>query len=267
MRYRHAWPGFLLVASLAVLLGALLAWGDHFLSPGPSGGIRRLLQLWAASRPTLEAASTPAPGEVSASAPDAPRLPTQPDERRPSIGSAAPTTRPDAPAAAVPSESAVQAVPPPRLQPRYALDLGTFFTTEEAERAEAQLNQAGFSTVRFRQQEPLRLFSVFVPLAGEANAGPEVMTRLHQEGFAEAIMSGAAEASVIRIAQAVPLRTAVRIAERLRAAGHEPRVSAEAAGAGQITLRHGTFTSEEEAEAVGREISRLGVPYEVVPIR
>ena len=50
MRYRHVWPGVLLLAALALLLVGLLRWGDHFLSPGPSGGIHRLLQLWAASR-------------------------------------------------------------------------------------------------------------------------------------------------------------------------------------------------------------------------
>ena len=63
MRYRHVWPGFLLLAALALLLVGLLRWGDHFLSPGPSGGIHRLLQLWAASRPPDESAAAP-PGSA-----------------------------------------------------------------------------------------------------------------------------------------------------------------------------------------------------------
>ena len=37
VRYRHVWPGFLLLAALALLLVGLLRWGDHFLSPGPTG--------------------------------------------------------------------------------------------------------------------------------------------------------------------------------------------------------------------------------------
>jgi hypothetical protein len=42
VRYRHAWPGFVLLGSLSVFLASLLAWGgEHFLSPGPAGGIRR----------------------------------------------------------------------------------------------------------------------------------------------------------------------------------------------------------------------------------
>ena len=168
MRYRHAWPGFLLLGSLALLLGALLAWGDHFLSPGPSGGIRRLLQLGAASRPALPSGQTAEP-ERAADPPSDPASPPGPTG----------------------SVSSDQTEPPGPAQPRYALDLGTFVIIEEAERAEAQLNQAGFSTVRFRN---------------------------------------------------------------------------ESAQPGQVTVRHGNFASREEAAAIGREISRLGVPNEVVEI-
>src|SRR5260370_21590689 len=59
VRYRHVWPGVLLLAALALLLVGLLRWGDHFLSPGPSGGIHRLLQLSAASRPPAASAAPP----------------------------------------------------------------------------------------------------------------------------------------------------------------------------------------------------------------
>jgi hypothetical protein len=75
VRYRHVWPGVLLLAALALLLVGLLRWGDHFLSPGPTGGIHRLLQLWAASRPADEsitppAAAAPSPAmDVSANSP------------------------------------------------------------------------------------------------------------------------------------------------------------------------------------------------------
>src|SRR4029434_2747595 len=54
--YRHVWPGLLLLAALGLLLAGLVRWGDHFLSPGPTGGIHRLLHLWAASRPADKSA-------------------------------------------------------------------------------------------------------------------------------------------------------------------------------------------------------------------
>ncbi|HKW95639.1 MAG TPA: hypothetical protein VJX92_27375, partial [Methylomirabilota bacterium] len=71
MRYRHVWPGFLLLAALGLLLVGLLRWGDHFLSPGPTGGIHRLLQLWAASRPADESAAAPQVAAAPSPASDA----------------------------------------------------------------------------------------------------------------------------------------------------------------------------------------------------
>jgi len=264
MRYRHEWPGFILLASLTLLLGALLAWGDHFLSPGPTGGIKRLLQLWAASRPapepapTLSTLATPTPNGASSAAP--------PEDHAPVTGPADPVAA--APVTlALPADTPPATAPRPRTQARYALDLGSFALAEEAERAEAQLNQAGFSTVRFRQEESLRLFSVFVPVQSEGEDGQVVAGKLRDGGFAQAVVVGGAEGPKVRVGEALPLRIAVRTAERLRAAGHQPRVSAESPRGGWITLRHGNFTSKEEAEAVGREISRLGVVAEVVQIR
>jgi cell division septation protein DedD len=266
VRYRHTWPGFLLLGSLALLLGALLVWGDHFLSPGPSGGIRRLLQLWAASRPPREAGQTPEPERATAPSSDTAALSAPPDERAPLAG---------APEAAPPGQDPPEPTPPGAAgkiaraapaQPRYALDLGTFVIVEEAERAEAQLNEAGFSTVRFRQQAPERLFSVFLPPPRDAEEGRAIVARLRRDGFTQVVMLGTDQGLSLRVARAIPLKMAAEFAERLRAAGHDPSLSAEATQPGQVTLRHGTFASREEAEAVGREISRLGLPNEVVEI-
>jgi len=44
-------------------------------------------------------------------------------------------------------------------------------------------------------------------------------------------------------------------------------ISRTATGAAWITLRHGNFASLDEAESVRLEISRLGVPTEVVQVR
>jgi len=217
MRDRHVWPGLLLLASLGLLLGVLVAWGDHFLTPGPSGGIRRLLQLWAASRPAENNAVaaeefSPAPSDNRRGRPQEPRF----------TSATAPPDGPAAPMDARPAAPIPPAARPSADPPRYALDLGTFALAEEVEHAEAQFNQAGFSTVRFRQQEPARLFSVFVPLAGAADQGQEIAARLRDGGFAEAVIESAPEGLAIRVAPALPLRTAVRIAERVRLAGPDP---------------------------------------------
>lgn len=249
MKYRHVWPGVLLLACLVTLLAALLTWGDHFLSPGPTGGIRRLLVIWVGSASTEAAASRgPAAGPATDSGP---------------------TTQEPEPAAE--AEEVVASLESPRpfrteSQPRWALELGSFALPEEAERAEAALNQAGFSTVRFRQETGSRVFTVTVPLATmeEAQAAVE---RLRQEGLDEVAAVDGPRGVMVRVAGALPLRSAVKLSERVRDAGYEPRVTASSGRAGQITLRHGSFASRPEAEAVGQQITRLGLPNEVVQIR
>lgn len=247
MRYRHVWPGALLLVCLVTLLAALLTWGDHFLSPGPTGGIRRLLVLWAGA-PT-EAAAARGPASEPAEGP--------------------PVVDEPAPAAEAEEGTALEEAPRParpEAQPRWALELGSFALLEEAERAEAVLNQAGYSTVRFRQETGSRVFAVTVPMPTLEGA-QAAAARLRQEGLEDAEAVDGARGAAVRLAVGLPLRSAVKLSERVRAAGYEPRVAASAGRAGQITLRHGTFASRREAETVGQHIARLGLPNEVVQIR
>lgn len=297
MRYRHAWPGFLLLAALVLLLAALLRWGDHFLSPGPTGGIHRLLQLWAASRPPDESAAAPhvptapspapeaPPAETPASPPTAlasPEPAASPPSAPPSspAGSpapAAPGPAPEGPAAtAEPAEQPRAAPPaPPPGRPsaatptsvRYALALGTFAVSEDAERVEAKLNQAGFSTVRFRQQAPAKLFAVQITSLKDPEEGQTTVERLQKEGYPQGVLLVGRGGVSVRVGSPAPLRTAVQLAEKLRAAGYDARVLTEPTRAGQISLRHGNFASRPEAEAASREIAGLGVPNEVIQIR
>ncbi|HET8577973.1 MAG TPA: SPOR domain-containing protein [Methylomirabilota bacterium] len=275
MRYRHAWPGFLLLAALAVLLAGLLTWGEHFLSPGPTGGLSRLLQLWPASRGVREApptvpqtASASSAPSASAPAPAADRADEAPAQSEsapagtPALAKADPAA---APAPGEASRAATHSAAP--ASARYALALGTFPIADDAERIEARLNQAGFSTVRFRQQAPSRLFSVLIPQVRTAEEAQAIVERLRLEGFTQAVVLAVRDELAVRVAQSLPLRTAVRTAEQLRSAGHDANVAAEASHAGQITLRHGNFATRQEAEAASREIARLGVANEVVQLR
>lgn len=245
MRYRHTWPGFLLLGSLVVLLVTLLTWGNHFLTPGPAGGMRRLLQVGTDAPPPPGAEPDARDLAVAAAGSGRSAFPASdmPDGVQPGM------SIPGAGAAPTP---AVPAAASPRF--RYALDLGTFALDEEAERTEAQLNEAGFSTVRFRLQAPARLFAVNVrrpvgaaPLPGESARAGEV------DGM-------------VKVARALPLRSAVELAGRLRASGFDAQIVAEASTRGQLTLRHGAFTSREEAQSASRKVSALGVPNEVVRV-
>jgi hypothetical protein len=291
VRYRHAWPGVLLLIALALLLVGLVRWGDHFLSPGPTGGIHRLLQLWAASRSADESIAPPAAAAPSP-APDAPAnppvvvvppavAPAPPDSPGPSAspGPAPVASTPVAPAPAPvvrtpPPERADEpreaAAPPAPATPppvRYALALGTFPLSEDAERVEAKLNQAGFSTVRFRQQTLAKLFAVQVSSPKDPEEGQAIVERLQREGHPPSVLLVGRTGVTVRVGPPAPLRTAVQLAEKLRAAGYGARVATEPTRAGQVSLRHGNFVSRAEAEAASREVARLGVPNEVIQVR
>jgi cell division septation protein DedD len=150
---------------------------------------------------------------------------------------------------------------------RYALALGTFSLSEDAERVEAKLNQAGFSTVRFRQQTPAKLFAVLVSSLKDPEEGQAIVERLQRDGHPAGVLLVGRTGVSVRVGPPAPLRRAVQLAEKLRAGGYDARVATETTHAGQVNLRHGNFASREEAEAASREVGRLGVPNEVIQVR
>jgi cell division septation protein DedD len=164
---------------------------------------------------------------------------------------------------------AAPAAPSPPAPPpvRYALALGTFAVSEDAERVEAKLNQAGFSTVRFRQQVPAKLFAVLVASLKDPEEGQATIERLTKDGYTQSVLLVGRTGVTVRVGAPTPLRTAVQVAEKLRAAGYDARVATEPTRAGQVSLRHGNFASRAEAEEASREVARLGVPNEVIQIR
>jgi cell division septation protein DedD len=150
---------------------------------------------------------------------------------------------------------------------RYALALGTFAVSEDAERVEAKLNQAGFSTVRFRQQVPAKLFAVLIASLRDPEEGQTTIERLQKDGYAQGVLMVGRTGVTVRVGVPTPLRTAVQLAEKLRGAGYDARVATEPTRAGQVSLRHGNFASRAEADDASREVARLGVPNEVIQIR
>jgi len=269
VRYRHAWPGMLLLSALALLLTSLLLWGDHFLTPSPAGGIGGLLQLRVPLTVSFDALASPETARPLAEPATGPR--TDIDVSFPASDRADSTLVDEAAHQEVASSATRPAAKaghwPPVSQVRYALELGSFAVEEDAERAEAQLNQTGLSTVRFRQQTPARLYTVAIRQLARDQGGQGLGEGVDPEGVTRAAPVDPGDDGAAWVAKALPLRTAVLLAERLRSAGYDVLVMAEAAQVAQITLRHGNFVSRREAEAVSREISGLGVPNEVVTVR
>ena len=125
--------------------------------------------------------------------------------------------------------------------------------------------QAGYQTVRVRQQSGAALYAVLIERVPPRDASA-LMARLREEGFADVVALGTDPAS-IRVGEALPLRGAVEIAERLRANGHGVRVALQPGEAVTFVIRHGSFASREEAEDKGRDLRERGLPSQVVQVR
>src|SRR5262249_38787072 len=148
--------------ALLAALGGLAAW-----RLGWFGGSERPREIL---RQRLEAPpSTPAPAASRAVA-ASPALALQtPEPSPPPALGAGPLAAPAAAARPAPTVSTTAPPKPAAFQPvaptagaRFAIEFGPFMTAAKAERVERQLNEAGYPTVRFRQQTGGSLYAVLV---------------------------------------------------------------------------------------------------------
>jgi hypothetical protein len=150
---------------------------------------------------------------------------------------------------------------------RFAVEFGPFPTATEAESVERALSQAGHQTVRFRQQAGTAVYAVLVERIPTLRDAQAIAAGLRDQGLGDGAVVGTSEPYTVRVGEPLPLRGAVQLAERVRAAGHRVRVAAQAGEAVTYVIRHGNFASREEAEAKGRELVRLGLPNQAVQVK
>jgi hypothetical protein len=150
---------------------------------------------------------------------------------------------------------------------RFAVEFGPFMTAPEAERVERQLNEAGYQTVRFRQQTGAALYAVLVEKIPSARDAQALVTTLREQGFGTAFVVGEREPLSVQVGLPLPLRGAVQLAERLRAGGHPVRIAVQPGEAVTFAIRHGNFATLREAEAKGQELIRLGLGNQVVRVK
>ena len=282
----------LLIALIAILAGALVAsvvgWRAGLLRGQPRPKALLLEKLEAppltpapALAPPISPAPTPMPPPAREPAPAseaAPPLPppvASPPEKagapESSLDQPVPRTLESAPqpvtSAARPSALAAREAAPAVTGARFAVEMGPFVMLAEAERVERQLNQAGYQTARFRQQTDAAVYAVLVEKIPTAREAQTLVASLRDEGFDNVAVLGETEPLTIRVGTPLPLRGAVQVAERLRAAGHQVRVSAQPGEAVTFVIRHGNFTTTEEAEAKSQELGRLGLASQVVRVK
>ena len=150
---------------------------------------------------------------------------------------------------------------------RFAVEFGPFVTAPEAERVERQLNEAGYQTVRFRQQTGAALYAVLIEKIPSARDAQTLIAALREQGFGGAFVVGEREALSVQVGLPLPLRGAVQTAERLRASGHAVRIAVQPGEAVTFAIRHGNFATLQEAETKGQELIRLGLGNQVVRVK
>jgi len=254
--------GVVVVALLAAL-GSLAGWrlGWFGGSQKPKELLRQRLET-PSSAPT-----TPAPAASLMPQSPTPQFPAPAMSLGPVVTPPAPVERPAAVAPAAPPKPAAQPGSAPAAGARYAIEFGPFMTAPEAERVERQLSEAGYPTVRFRQQTGAALYAVLIEKIPSARDAQALVAALRQQGFAEAFVVGERERLSVQVGLPLPLRGAVQTAERLRASGHQVRIAAQPGEAVIFALRHGNFATSGEAEAKGQELMRLGLGNQVVRVK
>ncbi|MBI2217743.1 MAG: polysaccharide biosynthesis tyrosine autokinase [Candidatus Rokubacteria bacterium] len=248
--------------------------------PAPAAAPARVAAPAAPAAPPASTPSTPssptAPPPASRTAssgvltgPTSPAAQTPSAAPAPSVGSSQPASpaarqTPAPVAAAIPD--ATKGRPAPGSS-RFAVELGPFFTAAEAERVERRLGDAGYPTVRFRQQTGTTVYGVLIERVPTARDAQALVSMLREHGFPEPVVLGSTQPLSVRVGDVVPLRAAVQLAERLRGAGHQVRVAAQAGEAISFMIRHGNFTSPAEAEAKSQELARLGLATQPVQVK
>jgi succinoglycan biosynthesis transport protein ExoP len=234
--------------------------------PPPTAGLALVVPAPVIPAPAAAPPITPsaalAPPRESA-APGPPVAAPHAEDTTPARAAKASAPNAKAPAPAVGAAPAT----PPAAGTRFAVEFGPFMVQEEAERVERQLGRAGYPTLRIRQPTGAAVYAVLIEMVPTAREAQALVASLREQGFGEASVLGGSEPLAVRVGALVPLRAAVQTAERLRAAGHRVRVSTQPGEAAAFVLRHGNFSTSEDAEAKRRELVRLGLAPQVVRVK
>src|SRR4029453_5830338 len=267
-------PLALLVIALVGAVGALAGWRLGWLggAPAPKGLLRQRLEapptslgeaVWLRAATLLGPPVTLVP-ETPGPAPEAP------DAIPPGTAGAAMVVQlpwaagPPMPVKPVPSMSTGGG---PTSGARFAIEFGPFMTAPEAERVERQLNEAGYQTVRFRQQTGAALYAVLIEKIPRARNAQTLIAALREQGFGGAFVIGEREPLRVQVGLPLPARGAGQTAEGLRASGHAVRIAVQPGEAVTFAIRHGNFATQREAETKGQELIRLGLGNQVVRVK
>src|SRR5262249_37310055 len=106
---------------------------------------------------------------------------------------------------------------------RFAIEFGPFVAAADAEGVERRPTEAGYATVRSRQKSGATAYAVLIERIPTAQDAKRLGMALRDQGIDDAVVVST-DPVVLRVGTQLPLRGAVELAERVRAAGHQVRI-------------------------------------------
>ncbi|HYB73675.1 MAG TPA: SPOR domain-containing protein, partial [Candidatus Sulfotelmatobacter sp.] len=267
---------------------------SQFLAPKPTLPPRPIRPI--AKAPAPPSGTAPAkqaqagPGTPGPAAPAAPAAPPAkagppPAAPAPAVAPAEATPPPakaeaktPAPAKAEPAKiakaapgEAPAAAPPPALPAQAAAAAGTFslqvgamVNEGNAQKLKQRLEQLGYAPVIRKGMAHLRRHVVTTGDYGDRAGAEEVAKRLAAQGIAARVTPAAAGRFSVEAGSFTNEDDAIDLARELQKSNYPPRIQDQAQNATIYQVRVGSFPSRAEAQAKGAELKGKGFPYLVV---
>ncbi|GEM_PF-705747 len=173
-------------------------------------------------------------------------------------------------AKAAPGE-APAAAPPPALPAEgaaaagtFSLQVGAMVNEANAQKLKQRLEQLGYAPVIRKGMAHLRRHVVTTGDYGDRAGAEEVAKRLAAQGIAARVTPAAAGRFSVEAGSFTNEDDAIDLARELQKSNYPPRIQDQAQNATIYQVRVGSFPSRAEAQAKGVELKGKGFPYLVV---
>lgn len=173
-------------------------------------------------------------------------------------------------AKAAPGEAPAAAPPPALPAPAaaaagtFSLQVGAMISEGNAQKLKQRLEQLGYAPVIRKGMAHLRRHVVTTGDYGDRAGAEEVAKRLAAQGITARVTPAAAGRFSVEAGSFTNEDDAIDLARELQKSNYPPRIQDQAQNATIYQVRVGSFPSRAEAQAKGAELKGKGFPYLVV---
>lgn len=266
-RYSHVWIGVAVIILLLVLIGFLLAWRMGYLQQN----IISMLSSYISMSEYDVASGNVKGSEIKSSIiPESAKEPQKIEKKQDDITTNVSKQEKDEKIASQPSgidESNVKSSGSEKAE-RYALEFENFYTDEEANRFEEDLNKKGLSTVRYRHVSTGKIYRLSIgeiQNLQEANSVSEKLKRDNINGVINE--TGDGRYKIFLNGNFYKLKEAVDLAESIKAKGYITKIETKTSTLPMFNIRIVGFPSYDKALEKSTEFSQNGFLNSIVKIK